>query len=113
MRQSHSLQRLAAVVGATTLSLLGVSACTTAPAVDDARAELRHDDAFLDTLGQYQNLIWVTGAAEETGLLVGAREPRPLVQERWVLLDQLQAAADAMWLLRAPEEPPCAQPRLF
>jgi hypothetical protein len=46
-------------------------------------------------------------------VIVGAREPRPLVQERWVLLDRLQAAADATWLLRAPEEPPCSQPKLF
>ncbi|MCK4413691.1 MAG: hypothetical protein KAY32_09110 [Candidatus Eisenbacteria sp.] len=40
---------------------------------NDARAELRHDDAFLDTLGLYQNLIWVTGASEETGLQSTAR----------------------------------------
>ncbi len=42
------------------------------------------------------------------GLAVGRR-----VKDRWILLDGLQAAADAAWRLRAPlvEEP--AQPRLF
>jgi hypothetical protein len=46
-------------------------------------------------------------------VIVGARQPQPLVQERWVLLDRLQAAADATWFLRAPEEPVGSQPRLF
>ena len=47
MRQSHPLCRWAAVAGATTLSLLGVSACTMAPAVDDARAFLEDANARL------------------------------------------------------------------
>jgi len=46
-------------------------------------------------------------------VIVGAREPRVLVKERWSLLDQLQIGADAAWLLRAPEAEPGAQPRLF
>jgi len=36
-------------------------------------------------------------------VIVGAREPGPLVQTRWPLLDRLQTAADTRWLLRAPE----------
>lgn len=45
-------------------------------------------------------------------VIVGAREPRTLVQERWILLDRLQIAADSAWMLRhPPEETP--QPRLF
>jgi hypothetical protein len=46
-------------------------------------------------------------------VIVGAREPRALVQERWALLDRLQVAADAAWLLRAPQETDVEQPRLF
>jgi hypothetical protein len=38
-------------------------------------------------------------------VIVGAREPRVLVKERWSLLDQLQTAADTAWLLRSPEVP--------
>jgi hypothetical protein len=46
-------------------------------------------------------------------VIVGARQPQTLVKERWTLLDRLETAADAAWMLRAPlvEEP--AQPRLF
>lgn len=46
-------------------------------------------------------------------VIIGAREPRLLVKERWTLLDQLQVASDVAWLLRAPESPGEAQPRLF
>jgi hypothetical protein len=46
-------------------------------------------------------------------VIVGAREPRALVQERWELLDRLQVAADAAWLLRPPQEASVEQPRLF
>jgi hypothetical protein len=46
-------------------------------------------------------------------VIVGARQPQTLVKERWTLLDRLETAVDAAWMLRAPlvEEP--AQPRLF
>jgi len=47
MRQSHPLRRLAAAAGATTLSLLGLAACTTAPTVEDARAFLEDANARL------------------------------------------------------------------
>ena len=46
-------------------------------------------------------------------VIVGAREPRSLVKERWILLDQLQIAADNAWLLRAPESSEPLQPRLL
>jgi hypothetical protein len=46
-------------------------------------------------------------------VIVGAREPRALVQERWSLLDQLQVASDTAWLLRPPEGASIEQPRLF
>jgi hypothetical protein len=46
-------------------------------------------------------------------VIVGAREPRVLVKERWSLLDQLQIAADAAWLLRSPEATSQEQLRLF
>ncbi len=51
--------------------------------------------------------------AEAGPVIVGAREPRTLVKDRWTLLDRLQAAADRTWMLRPPEEEPSAQPRLF
>jgi hypothetical protein len=43
--------------------------------------------------------------ASEGPVIVGAREPRVLVKERWTLLDQLQVAANHAWLLRGPEAP--------
>lgn len=46
-------------------------------------------------------------------VIVGAREPQALVKERWTLLDRLQIAADAAWLLRDPEGTSVDQPRLF
>jgi hypothetical protein len=46
-------------------------------------------------------------------VIVGAREPRALVKERWMLLDQLQLASDNTWLLRAPENTELVQPRLL
>ncbi len=46
-------------------------------------------------------------------VVVGAREPRSLVQDRWALLDQLQVASDVAWLLRPPDGAFPEQPRLF
>lgn len=46
-------------------------------------------------------------------VIVGAREPRALVKDRWTLLDQLQLAADSTWLLQAPESSEPVQPRLL
>jgi len=46
-------------------------------------------------------------------VIVGAREPRVLVKERWTLLDRLQISADVAWLLRSPEDPGREQLKLF
>jgi hypothetical protein len=46
-------------------------------------------------------------------VIVGAREPRALVKDRWILLDQLQLAAENAWLLRAPESTEPMQPKLL
>ena len=60
MRQSHPLRRWAAVAAATTLSLLGVSACTTVPAVDDARAFLEDANArLLEDNNRSARAAWV------------------------------------------------------
>lgn len=45
-------------------------------------------------------------------VVVGAREPQTLVKDRWALLDRLQSAADAAWLLRPPPPPAAIQPGL-
>ena len=45
-------------------------------------------------------------------VIVGAREPRSLVKDRWMLLDHLQIAADNAWLMRLPETTEPIQPRL-
>lgn len=45
-------------------------------------------------------------------VIVGAREPQTLVKDRWALLDRLQAASDAAWLLRPPQPPTATQPGL-
>jgi hypothetical protein len=45
-------------------------------------------------------------------VVVGAREPQMLVKDRWALLDRLQSAADAAWLLRPPPPPAAIQPGL-
>jgi hypothetical protein len=46
-------------------------------------------------------------------VIVGAREPKALVKDRWALLDRLQVAADAAWMLRPPQDETLSQPRLF
>lgn len=46
-------------------------------------------------------------------VIVGAREPRSLVKDRWMLLDHLQVAADSAWLMRLPETTEPIQPRLI
>ena len=51
--------------------------------------------------------------ASDGPVIVGAREPRVLVKERWTLLDRLQIAADAAWLLRSPEDSGREQLKLF
>ncbi|MFQ5942509.1 MAG: hypothetical protein ACE5JF_03040 [Anaerolineales bacterium] len=46
-------------------------------------------------------------------VVVGAREPQAIVQERWKLLEQLQAAADTSWMLRPPPGETAEQPPLL
>jgi hypothetical protein len=46
-------------------------------------------------------------------VIIGAREPRSLVKERWTLLDHLQLAADNTWLLQSPENVEAVQARLL
>jgi len=46
-------------------------------------------------------------------VIVGAREPRTMVKERWKLLEQLQLAADTSWMLRPPPGETIEQPRLL
>lgn len=74
----------------------------------DESVPLRDSERLLgDTISHLKRL------AAHGPVIVGAREPRLLVKERWTLLDQLQVASDVAWLLRAPEGPGEAQPRLF
>lgn len=51
--------------------------------------------------------------ARSCPVIVGARQPQSLVKERWSLLERLQAAADASWMLRLPPGETADQPRLF
>jgi hypothetical protein len=46
-------------------------------------------------------------------VVVGAREPRSLVKDRWTLLDRLQIAADNAWLLRESTPSGPLQPNLL
>lgn len=74
----------------------------------DESVPLRDSERLLhNTIGQLKRL------ASNGPVIVGAREPRLLVKERWTLLDQLQVSSDVAWLLRAPDGPEEAQPRLF
>lgn len=74
----------------------------------DESVPLRESARLLGrVIGQLQRL------ARSAPVIVGAREPQALVAERWTLLEQLQAAADATWRLRLPAGETPAQPRLF
>lgn len=46
-------------------------------------------------------------------VIVGAREPKTMVKERWKLLEKLQVAADTTWMLRPPPGETAEQPRLL
>lgn len=46
-------------------------------------------------------------------VIIGAREPKTMVKERWKLLEQLQVAADTTWMLRPPPGETVEQPRLL
>ncbi len=74
----------------------------------DENVPLRDSERLLEiTISHLKRLATVSP------VIVGAREPRELVKERWAFLDQLQTAADIAWLLRAPEAALERQPRLL
>jgi hypothetical protein len=74
----------------------------------DESVPLRDSERLLiTTIGHIKRLAAVGP------VIVGARQARPVVEERWSLLDRLQAAADAAWMLRAPAEEAGMQMRLF
>jgi hypothetical protein len=62
---------------------------------------------LLTTISHFKRL------AASGPVIVGAREPRSLVKDRWMLLDHLQIAADSAWLMRLPETREPIQPRLI
>lgn len=74
----------------------------------DESVPLRESQRLLGrTIGQLQRL------ARSGPVIVAAGEPRTLVKDRWRLLDQLQSAAQATWMLRPPPSQSLDQPRLF
>ena len=74
----------------------------------DESVPLRDSERLLATTLTHLRRLATVGP-----VIVGGREPQSLVKERWLLLDQLQAAADAAWMLRPPPADPVLQPRLF
>jgi hypothetical protein len=74
----------------------------------DESVPLRDSERLLATTLAHLRRLAAVGP-----VIVGGREPQSLVKERWLLLDQLQAAADAAWMLRAPAPEGVLQPRLF
>jgi len=74
----------------------------------DESVPLRDSERLLATTITHLKRLAAVGP-----VIVGAREPQTLVKERWALLDRLQAAADTIWMLRAPDEERSLQLRLF
>jgi hypothetical protein len=74
----------------------------------DESVPLRDSERLLATTASHLKRLATVGP-----VIVGAREPRALVKERWALLDRLQIASDVTWFLRSPEDAPTAQPPLF
>ena len=74
----------------------------------DESVPLRDSERLLESSISHLKRLAAAGP-----VIVGARQPQSLVKERWTLLDRLETAADAAWMLRSPpvEEP--LQPRLF
>jgi hypothetical protein len=91
-----------------------------APACPEPLFVLEMLSTFYDEsvpLGDSERLLTVTLAhlkrlAAAGPVIVGAREPQTLVKDRWALLDRLQAAADASWLLQLPQPTVVTQPGL-
>jgi len=74
----------------------------------DESVPLREAEYLLDTSLAQLRLLAASGP-----VIVGAREPRTPVRERWSLLERLQISADSAWMLRTPEETRSAQLSLF
>lgn len=74
----------------------------------DESVPLRDSERLLATTVSHLRRL-----AASRPVIVGAREPRALVKDRWVLLDRLQVAADHSWMLRPPAQEPAHQPQLF
>jgi len=73
----------------------------------DESVPIRDSERLLDSTIAHLHRLAASGP-----VVVGAREPRTLVKDRWTLLEQLQTGADRTWLLRTPTET-VLQPRLF
>jgi hypothetical protein len=74
----------------------------------DESVPLRDSERLLETSITHLKRLAVVGP-----VIVGARQPQSLVKERWTLLDRLETAADAAWMLRSPPAEEPLQPRLF
>ena len=74
----------------------------------DESVPLRDAERLLST-----TLTQLKRLAAAGPVIVGTRQPQTLVRERWTLLDRLETAADAVWILRAPPDVPPGQLRLF
>jgi hypothetical protein len=74
----------------------------------DESVPLRDSERLLGTSITHLKRLAAVGP-----VIVGARQPQSLVKERWTLLDRLETAADAAWMLRSPPLAEPLQPRLF
>jgi len=74
----------------------------------DESVPLREVEYLLDKTLAHLHQLAVSGP-----VIIGAREPRQPVQERWPLLERLQLGADAAWMLHPPEASEGAQLSLF
>jgi hypothetical protein len=74
----------------------------------DESVPLRDSERLLETSITHLKRLATAGP-----VIVGARQPQSLVKERWTLLDRLETAADAAWMLRSPPLAEPLQPRLF
>ncbi|MBN2554889.1 MAG: hypothetical protein JXA97_03030 [Anaerolineales bacterium] len=74
----------------------------------DESVPLREVERLLDTSLAHLRRLAACGP-----VIIGAREPRAPVRARWSLLERLQIAADAAWMLQLPVEGRNAQLSLF
>lgn len=74
----------------------------------DESVPLRDVERLLD-----RTITHLKRLANAAPVVVGAAEPRSLVKERWSLLDQIQTASDAAWMMMSPQEEVAQQQKLF